>query len=651
MPEKRDEAARRSSDGGRRLKLAVILLFALLAVGYRGASTQNPVFDINIDQQKLLSNGYTHAEVIQAGGQFWTTPFTKYDPKTKSGDGYGEGDVPGAPRYKQRVAFNPRGFPPVGIGGGLTYPFLRLNGLDSQSCYECHNSIGSDPGYGADTALIRKQPSSVGGSAGSNSNAFINPCFPQPLTLFIRQPPHVYGSGYVQSVGDEVTGALYELRKQARVQAKQQPGRAVTVRLLDTKHNLDYGVLKTTYTGRKWALVNNRSGCPSDPCPGPAVENTAQPVRHALSTPAVTDAEASCIDYGAVVVNGFTDDVGLVKGISSDLVIRPFQWKGVASSLRHFVRDALDFHFSMQAVEKVGDQDCDMDQKTDEVMVGNVSAITAFVGMTRPPQQVIPAGVSPDSVLRGYQIFTGTASNVKPPPAAAKMCATCHMPSLPLREPNPQFIIDSPVVSANPTCPTEATGSYNSLISPLRSHLELPVLRRLSAESRTGGNCPAPDQTYNIPLNSTDVPPASLPRLTQTAPFFLSNLPPPPADGFYVPFFSDLHTHDMGAALADITAQGSDINGVCIQPRMFLTRPLWGVADTGPWLHDGRATSLMQAILLHGDSTAPLSSRSEAAPIIDFFEKLSADDKQAVVNFLLSLRLPLEQPQGQTARR
>src|SRR6185295_6845778 len=103
-----------------------------------------------------------------------------------------------------------------------------------------------------------------------------------------------------------------------------------------------------------------------------------------------------------------------------------FQWKGVASSLRHFVRDALDFHLSMQADEKVGDCDCDADGKKHEVSRGNVSAITAFVGMTRPPQQIVPPGVSEGSVKRGYDIFTGVAANAK---LSGQMCATCHRPS------------------------------------------------------------------------------------------------------------------------------------------------------------------------------------------------------------------------------
>jgi hypothetical protein len=178
----------------------------------------------------------------------------------------------------------------------------------------------------------------------------------------------------------------------------------------------------------------------------------------------------------------------------------------------------------------------------------------------------------------------------------------------------------------------------------------LAVLQRIRKAGAAGvSSIVATPANYSIPLNSTDVPPASLPRLSQTSPSFLSFLPQPPAGALNVPLFSDLHTHDMGKFLIDLTAQGTDVSGVCVEPSFFLTRPLWGVADTGPWLHDGRATSLMQAILMHGDTAS--GSGSEAAPIVDAFEKLSDADKQNVVNFLLSLRLPVEQYPAATASR
>jgi len=63
---------------------------------------------------------------------------------------------------------------------------------------------------------------------------------------------------------------------------------------------------------------------------------------------------------------------------------------------------------------------------------------------------------------------------------------------------------------------------------------------------------------------------------------------------YLVHLFSDLKRHDMGDALASPSPQGA------IPARVFLTRPLWGLAETAPYLHDGRAPTVHDAIVLHG---------------------------------------------------
>ena len=107
-------------------------------------------------------------------------------------------------------------------------------------------------------------------------------------------------------------------------------------------------------------------------------------------------------------------------------------------------------------------------------------------------------------------------------------------------------------------------------------------------------------------------------------------------DVINVPLFSDLKRHDMGEGLADKFDQGTDVATISVTRREFLTRPLWGVGDTGPWLHDGRARTLRDAILMHE------SLGSEANPVIETFKSLSCDDQAAIVEFLLSLRLPID---------
>lgn len=61
------------------------------------------------------------------------------------------------------------------------------------------------------------------------------------------------------------------------------------------------------------------------------------------------------------------------------------------------------------------------------------------------------------------------------------------------------------------------------------------------------------------------------------------------ADGTVVRAYTDFKLHDLGPDLAE---KGE---------RKHLTAPLWGLAATAPWLHDGRAlASLDDAIVAHG---------------------------------------------------
>lgn len=83
-----------------------------------------------------------------------------------------------------------------------------------------------------------------------------------------------------------------------------------------------------------------------------------------------------------------------------------------------------------------------------------------------------------------------------------------------------------------------------------------------------------------------------------------------------VALYSDLRRHAMGDGLADAATQvgvGGDI---------FLTTPLWGAGSTGPWLHDGRAATLADAILWHG---------GEAQAARDRFARLPEEDREAVI--------------------
>jgi CxxC motif-containing protein (DUF1111 family) len=89
--------------------------------------------------------------------------------------------------------------------------------------------------------------------------------------------------------------------------------------------------------------------------------------------------------------------------------------------------------------------------------------------------------------------------------------------------------------------------------------------------------------------------------------------------------FSDFAVHEMGTGLADGVSQGT-ANG-----NEFRTAPLWGVGQRIFFLHDGRTKDLNEAILQHA------SRGSEANTVINNYNLLARDDKQALLNYLRSL--------------
>lgn len=114
--------------------------------------------------------------------------------------------------------------------------------------------------------------------------------------------------------------------------------------------------------------------------------------------------------------------------------------------------------------------------------------------------------------------------------------------------------------------------------------------------------------------------------------------------GQTVNLFSDLLVHHMGATLADNIAQGN------AGPDEFRTTPLWGLGQRLFFLHDGRTNDLMVAIEDHfshrfsdgGDNPSRDSQSfsygpSEANAVIERFNALPENQKQAILDFLRSL--------------
>ncbi len=120
--------------------------------------------------------------------------------------------------------------------------------------------------------------------------------------------------------------------------------------------------------------------------------------------------------------------------------------------------------------------------------------------------------------------------------------------------------------------------------------------------------------------------------------------------------YSDFALHHMGAQLVDGIAQGT------AGPDEFRTAPLWGVGQRLFFLHDGRTSNLLTAILFHSDSSGDCTTiqnvslftdltngsiyeptvtsqvcTSEANSVISAFRSLSSSQQQDILNFLRSL--------------
>jgi CxxC motif-containing protein (DUF1111 family) len=102
--------------------------------------------------------------------------------------------------------------------------------------------------------------------------------------------------------------------------------------------------------------------------------------------------------------------------------------------------------------------------------------------------------------------------------------------------------------------------------------------------------------------------------------------------------YSDLLLHRMGAPLVG----GGSYNepppelpdtspGQGPRPDEWRTPPLWGVADSAPYLHDGRAPTLQEAIRLHGGQAASAAQR---------YARLKPFQQVQLLAFLKTLRAP-----------
>jgi hypothetical protein len=325
---------------------------------------------------------------------------------------------------------------------------------------------------------------------------------------------------------------------------------------------------------------------------------------------------AKGVAYGAIVATAdasgkVTLDVSRLAGVDPDLVVRPMGWKGGIPTVRLNSMAPAGAVMGMQPEELVWripggaeKADLDGDGVERELSVGDVTAITLYTAAQETPQSLarlaeLGHGAAPTReqtalIRRGEAAFTKIG------------CAGCHLPEMRLRN----------TVFEEPTA--RAGGAYYD---------------KFLAE-RDPGYDPERPVRFDVLADAQE------PRAEAH-----------PEGGALIRLYGDLKRHRMGRHLAEpggptpallpelapLVHEGAV---VLIPPDVFLTPELWGVGNTGPWLHDGRAGSLREAVLLHGEDQPPPAGdpgRSEAQESRDAFAALQADEQAAVVAFLRSL--------------
>jgi hypothetical protein len=289
-----------------------------------------------------------------------------------------------------------------------------------------------------------------------------------------------------------------------------------------------------------------------------------------------TRLSAKGVDFGVLraTAKGEIDPSGLV-GIDADLVVKPFGWKGTLADFTAFVDDALQIHMGIQSDGLLASASPDV------VGHGNDAA-------------------DPDDDGRRGEFGRG--------PLAA-MAAHLALLELPIVEP---LIQDRDLGPAAPGLGAPTTTSFAD---------DFQRGRRLF-HSIGCAACHRPMMVLENPTIALEgLPPIDLSReMRQPALQYEASL-----GGYPVWLFSDLKRHDMGTANAAQHVQ----RGVAIG--QYLTPRLWGVADSAPYLHDGRAPSFDYAIAGHD---------GEAAAARAAFAALSLEEKGTLRVYLMSLRRP-----------
>jgi hypothetical protein len=345
-----------------------------------------------------------------------------------------------------------------------------------------------------------------------------------------RDAPHLFGLGLQEMLADEITKDLRAIRASARERAVQS-GRTIALPL--ESKGVRYGVIRAHADGRI--------------------------------------------------------DASGVRGVNSDLRVRPFFAQGGTTSIREFIIGALNDEMGLQAVDPITAQaraggravtptGMVLDGSLDLVQ-GSLATLAADDPDHDGIRNEIPASLVDHMEFYLFNYFKPASYRQS---ATTQLgltlmkqvgCTSCHVQNLKIER-------------------DRRVADVETVYDPKRAVLNglYATARLLVYEEDDGSGHP----TIKRPMQGS---------------FVVRN------------FFADMKRHDLGPAFHERNYDGSIT-------KEFMTEPLWGVGSTPPYGHDGRSINLREVILRHG---------GEAQSSRNAFAALPELGKLAVLEYLSSL--------------
>ena len=350
-----------------------------------------------------------------------------------------------------------------------------------------------------------------------------------------RDAPHLFGLGLKEMLADEISADLRTIRQQAIDEAQQS--------------------------------------------------SSNRPVTKSLLSKSISFGSISAVRHG----NQVAVDTSEVKGVDSDLRVRPFFAHGGTISIREFVVGAWNAEMGLQAVDpELGAAHAGGNFTTPSGMVlagaeDQIEAPPATTNLQDPDADGV-ANEIPTSIVDFMEFYLLNYFKAATYEQTARVvigqqkfqqvgCAQCHIPNLQINRDRRVADLETVYDSEN--------GIFNNLFA---------TANPLFTSFDDGSGYPAIKHPSNQP-------------------FLVKNI------------FADFRRHDLGPNFYERNYDGST-------RKEFMTLPLWGVGTTAPYGHDGRSINLREVILRHG---------GEALGAREAFAALTLVDQLKIIEFLNSL--------------